>query len=203
MPAIPIITAVTSIAGGVAQNNQANAAAKTQQNAIKSQTQLEQERLKMEQDKYRNQLLSGNQFWNELNSQQPRGYNEYVSQAQNEYTPLYDEEMTNTLKTVNNNSMARGFFGQAPGAKLAMDAASKVAAAKAGAVGARANQMYADDQNRNLALKQLGLNAFGTYGNMNVPTAPVTPAAPALAPKKKSNGLLNILAPGASKLFGW
>ena len=161
MPAIPAIGAAVGVAGGVSQNKSAKGA---QANA-EAQTALTAEQLQFMKEKYLDQIGSGNQYWADVSKETPLTYDQSLVQAGNELNPVYDRQMKETLDNVNSGLMSRGLFGQAPGAALTQEAASKVAQAKAEAVGGRANTLQENSLARHFANKQLGISGFGTYGN--------------------------------------
>lgn len=70
-------------------------------------------------------------------------------------TPIYDERMQKTLEGVDKELIARGFFGQLPGAALAGSRAADVERAKAAAIAALGGQMQSQSEEQALAQQRL------------------------------------------------
>lgn len=175
MPALPYIGAAVGVAGAVNANNANNTAA----SQTAAQVALEAEKFGWTKEQAAQELArrtaSSNKYWGEYDKTAAPTYAESVTQASNELTPQYDTQMKESLDQTNQGLMSRGFFGQAPGAALAQEAAAKVLTAKNNAINQMANQFYQTGQDRQLQQKQLGMNTFGTYGVSEPPVVPVAP----------------------------
>ncbi len=70
-------------------------------------------------------------------------------------TPIYDERMQKTLEGVDKELIARGFFGQLPGAALTGARAADVERAKAAAIAALGGQMQSQSEEQALAQQKM------------------------------------------------
>jgi hypothetical protein len=83
------------------------------------------------------------------------GWDEAMRRATETLTPIYDERLQKTLEGVDKELIARGFFGQLPGAALAGARAADVERAKAAAIAALGGQMQSQSEEQALAQQRL------------------------------------------------
>lgn len=101
-------------------------------------------------------------------------YEEALRQAGDVLNPLYDERLQQSLREVDRHNIARGFFGQLPGAALARSTAADIERARAGQIAGLAQQMIGQSQQAALQQQQLALQQAaqqsqarqGTFGNL-------------------------------------
>jgi transketolase len=158
MPLTGLITTGLGLASGYNQNKQA-----------KKQSAFEREQFDWQKQIYNDEQArknaASNAYWTDYNNTPDATYADSMTQASNQLNPLYDVQMKDTLDSLNNNLKSRGFFGQAPGAALNQEAASKVLTAKNTGIANLANQFYQTGLDRKLQQKNLGVSTFGSYGN--------------------------------------
>ena len=82
-------------------------------------------------------------------------WQEAQSRAQSQLVPLYEQQLEQTLKAVDEDTIRRGFFGQLPAGALRGARAAQVEAAKNQAIANLANQMVG--QSEQSALQQQAL----------------------------------------------
>lgn len=82
-------------------------------------------------------------------------WDEARQRAQESMNPIYDEQLENTLKNVDQELIARGFFGQLPGAVLSGARATDVERARASQIASLAAQMQGQSEQNALAQQQL------------------------------------------------
>ncbi len=82
-------------------------------------------------------------------------WDEAMQRATQTLTPVYDEQMEDTLANVDRELIGRGFFGQLPGATLTGARATDVERAKAAAIAALAGQMQGQSEQNALAQQNL------------------------------------------------
>ena len=68
-------------------------------------------------------------------------WDEAMERAQQTLNPVYDQMLQDTLRQVDLSNIRRGFFGQAPGAAMSADAASRLESQRASQIAQLANQM--------------------------------------------------------------
>ena len=174
MPALPYIAAAVSAAGAINQNNQANTAA----DLSRSQVELDAEKYgwtkEQTEAELNRRLGSANKYWEDYNSSGEPVYQDEITRATDELTPLYDEQSKETIQNLGTSQMARGFYGQLPGDIQTQEAIAKLEAAKNQAITSQANTNYQTGLAQRLAEKQIGLNTFGTYGETEIPS--ITPS---------------------------
>ncbi len=78
-----------------------------------------------------------------------------MGRATETLSPIYDERMQKTLEGVDKELIARGFFGQLPGAALAGARAADVERAKAAAIASLGAQMQSQSEEQALAQQRL------------------------------------------------
>lgn len=98
-----------------------------------------------------------NNWFNKPEEPKTLSYDEALRRAQEVYNPLYDRQLRDTLQAVDNQNIARGFFGQAPGAALAGQRAADVEGARAAAIAQLANQMVGQSEQQALQQQQLAM----------------------------------------------
>lgn len=178
MPAIPIIAAGAQVAGGIQQNK----AAKDAQGAVNRN---------QEWQRYIDQLNTNQGYQSAQNweaEQTPAlDWNQSVTQATAQATPMFDEEMKNTLEQQANANKRRGFYGQAPGDLLMQERGAEVEGAKQQYIGNMANQLQQASQTRSDQQKQFGVGQFGTYGNVIAPEAIGSNVGAAASTKRKTS----------------
>ncbi len=158
--AIPYIMAGAQMYMGNQQANQAN-------DLNQAQLGLSKEGVDLQRQQYNNRLLSGNNYWNEFMDTEAPTWDESLTQAKTQLDPLYQDTMKKALDSTNYQNKQRGFYGQLPGDLLAEQTAKDVQSSEQSAIGQLANQLYQQGQANKMAQIQTGLNAFGTYGNMD------------------------------------
>lgn len=82
-------------------------------------------------------------------------WDEAMRRATQTLTPVYDEQLQKTLVGVDRDLIARGFFGQLPGAVLSGSRALDVERAKAAAIASLGGQMQGQSEQNALAKQQL------------------------------------------------
>ena len=159
MPAIPAIMAVTGIIGGINQTKQAE----RQSDQNQSQVDLQKQQWDYQKQQDAAKKAAADKYWNEYNSSPTTTYQDEISRATSELTPLYDEQSKKVINDLGTSQMARGFYGQLPGDVQTQDAIAKLETNKNQAITGQANKTYQDVLSKKLAEKQLGLSTFGTY----------------------------------------
>jgi hypothetical protein len=186
--ALEALLGLAQVLGGNQQNQQQQAAQNAQLKQMKDAFKLEKDKYgwtKEQADKEWNFRLqqaginqqSADNYWDDVTPGETR--EETLATANNLLSPMYADQMQKTLDNTNQGLLARGFFGQAPGAELTNKNVAEVEKAKNEAVSSLGNDLYQQSQNRALQEKQFGIGAFGQYGDVDpiVDPTPVTPAA--------------------------
>ena len=83
------------------------------------------------------------------------GWDEARQRAEETLNPIYDTHLEDTLKNVDQELIARGFFGQLPGAVLSGSRATDVQRNRASAIGTLANQLQTQSEQDALTQQQL------------------------------------------------
>ncbi len=82
---------------------------------------------------------------------------EATDQAKGVLNPLYDQQLQDTLRQVDQHNLQRGFYGQLPGAALSRSTASEVERSRAGQIASLAQQMQGQSQQQALQQQQLAM----------------------------------------------
>ena len=104
-------------------------------------------------------------------------YQDALAQAGDIVNPIYDQQIERNMRSVDNNNIARGFYGQMPGDAVKMSALGDMERGRAGQMANLAQQMMSQQQNFGLQQQQLGLqqqgmnmqrgqNMWGNIGNL-------------------------------------
>lgn len=97
-------------------------------------------------------------------------YDEALRQAGDVLNPMYDERLQQSLQEVDRHNIARGFFGQLPGAALSRSTAADIERSRAGQIAGLAQQMIGQSQQAALQQQQLAIQQAaqrqGTFGNV-------------------------------------